>query len=196
VTTPRRFLSPPAAPSDKGAASAPSFRAAIGLTTVIAACVLSLPWLERYHPAMGILRPTRRTEADLQALVDRLPRAAGPAKVFTRMEWANYLTWSAPGSASVFVEGRVELYPDDTWQRYLTVTESRPGWNAVLDRYGVDCLLLDETYHRELISRVGQSPAWSLRLRAGPAVLFVRREAEMPGEAPAGAARGIAGVDF
>ena len=98
---------------------------------------------------------------------------------------------SAPGRSSVFVEGHIELYPDDTWRRYLTVTEGRPGWDRVLDRNGVDYLILDESYHAALIERVDQSHDWSRQMRAGSAVPFARREQVAPGPA-----RGVAGIDF
>jgi hypothetical protein len=182
-----------AAPARNSPASAPSILATISLAMILCAVILSLPWLERYHPAMGTLRTARRTEADLQVLADQLPNGKAPARVFTRMEWANYLAWSASDRSSVFVEGRVELYPDDTWQRYLTVTEARPGWEGVLDGYGVDYLLLDETYHRALVERVGHSPRWSRQMRAGPAVLFARRNAAAPDAPPA---PDLAGLDF
>jgi hypothetical protein len=171
------------------------------LAVIIGAAALSLPWLQRANPLLGTVRSDHRTEADLQALADRLPRGGGPpAKVFTRLEWANYLTWSAGCRASVFAEGRIELYPDDTWRRYLTVTQAGPGWEAVLDDYGVDFLLLDQTYHRSLLERVNQSTAWSRRASAGPAVLFARNksgpgEATAPLSAPLPSA-GVAASDF
>jgi len=183
--------------------------AAVALATIAFAAILSISWFEQYHPAMGALRPARRTESDLQTLADRLPRGEGvPARVFTRLEWANYLAWSAPDRASVFAEGRIELYPDDTWRQYLVVSGGGPGWERVLDRYGVEYLLLDDTYHRPLIDRVDQSPHWSRQGRAGSAILFARRAGAGPGAPatpPAPAPHGslpptppghIAGVDF
>jgi hypothetical protein len=182
--------------------------AAAALATIVVAALLSVPWLERYHPAMGALRPARRTEADLQALADQLLHGgATPSRVFTRLEWANFLTWSAPARASVFAEGRIELYPDDTWRQYLAVSAGGPGWERVLDRYGVDYLLLDDAYHRPLIDRVEQSPRWSRQSRAGSAILFARRAGTGPdapatppatplAAPPSAPSGGVAGADF
>jgi hypothetical protein len=162
------------------AADRPSRWAAASLATLLGACVLSLPWLERFNPVLGTLRPAARPESDLQVALDRV--AAGTAdedgarpRVFTRMEWANYVAWSTGGRCPVFVEGHVELYPDETWESYLTVTGGRPGWDGVLDRHAVDYLLLDEAYHWSLLSRVRESSQWMRRAQSGPAVLFERR---------------------
>ena len=190
----------PAAPPHPGpllegegesASSRPSPAAAYALAVLATVCVLSLPWLERWNPVLGRLRPAGRTEAELQIVADGL-RSQGGARVFTRMEWANYLAWSLNGSCPVFVEGHVELYPDDTWAQYLVVTEGRGEWERLLDEHRVDYLLLDETYHGALLPRVRESPRWRRRASAGPAVLFERR----PPAAPGGAAGTVAGGGF
>ncbi len=181
-------------PTAKGSPDRASPFAAATLATLAIAAVFSLPWLERYHPAMGWLRAAHRTESDLRGIADTLPDQTAPSRVFTRMEWANYLEWSAPGRAAVFVEGRVELYPDDVWRHYLTVSAAGEGWDRVLDDYAVDYLLLDATYHARLLERVSHSPLWSEQARAGPAVLFARRNA-LPAPPPSAAPR-VAGLDF
>ena len=49
-------------------------------------------------------------------MVDRIDDAA-PSRVFTRLEWGEYLDWAAHPKARVFMDGRIEIYPDDVWQR-------------------------------------------------------------------------------
>lgn len=184
---------PRSGPASEPQSPGPSLAAAGVCVALLTVAVLSLPWLESYNPVMKHLRTTHRLESDLQAVAEKLP--AGPermasrdgtpdpapaagearARVFTRMEWANYLNWAAPDRSAVFVEGHVELYPDATWRRYLTVTRGRPGWNTVLDESAVDYLLLDATYHAALVERVKRSGGWSQRAAAGPAILFERR---------------------
>lgn len=156
----------------------PSWPAAAATCAIVAVCLGSLPWLERYSPLIGTLRPAHRTESDLDALTaDVLSAPAGPPRVFARMEWANYLAWRADGRARVFVEGHVELYPQPQWDQYVTVNDARVGWQRVLDDYGVTVLLLDQTYHRALLSELRKSTEWAMRGRAGDAILFQRRGA-------------------
>jgi hypothetical protein len=155
------------------------------VATILAFCIGSLPWLEEVSPLL-MARSPHRTESDLRAVADALPVSApAPARVFTRMEWANYLAWRFEGRAPVFVEGHVELYPAETWDQFVTVNDARPGWEAVLDQHSVRFLLLDQTYHGPLLSEVQRSERWMQRARAGAAILFERRGAR-PGADVAG----------
>ena len=76
----------------------------------------------------------------------------------------------------MYMDGRIEVYPDAVWDRYAAVTAGRADWQAILDADRADVLLLDETYHGDLLSRVRRSTHWREATRSGPAVLFVRSE--------------------
>jgi hypothetical protein len=145
--------------------------AGVALAGILAACVASLPWLEAYSPLMRASRSARRTESDLDVVAARI---TGDHRVFTRMEWANYLGWRTAGRSRVFVEGHVELYSDDVWAEYVTVNDARPGWREVLDGRGVRFLVLDQTYHAALLSEVRGRDDWAPRAAAGPALLYER----------------------
>jgi hypothetical protein len=184
------------ATTSRGDSARPSRVACVALVGLAVVCVLSVPWMEKYNPVLGTLRPAGRTETDLQTVAEGLAGREG-ARVFTRLDWANYLAWSLEGRCPVFVEGHVELYPDETWRQYVAVAGGSPRWGEVLDRYGVDYLLLDEADQDGLLSRVRQSPRWIRRARAGPAVLFGRREtarAAGPSHGLGGAQNGAAGA--
>ena len=152
-----------------------SVPAVVMLALVSGAVVLSVPGLERYNPIFGTLRPTRRPEADLEAVVARLAERSDDARVFTRLEWGEYLDWAAyPRGGRTFIDGRIEIYPDDVWQQYHAVTSARADWQGILDGRGVDYLLLDSTYHVELLPHVRASGQWERVCGAGPAVLYTR----------------------
>jgi hypothetical protein len=172
-------------------AAAPSRRAFIGVAAIAAACLGSLPWFDRYSPMMAA-RDSHRTEADLADLAPAL----NDSRVFSRMEWSNYLAWQSRGRAKVFVEGHVELYPPDVWDRFTTVNDARPGWREVLDDYRVRFLVLDQTYHAALLSEVRRTGEWLEVARRGDAVLFGRRLAPTPGTGGDVARSDPAGGDF
>ena len=150
--------------------------AAIMLGGIGVVVVLSTPLLERYNPVLGTLRPATRPEQHIQAMVDRIDDAT-PSRVFSRLEWGEYLVWSAYPKSSVFMDGRIEIYPDDVWHEYHAVTSARDDWETILARRGVDYLLLDSAFHGELMPRVESSPRWRRVDAAGPAVLYERRPA-------------------
>ncbi len=67
--------------------------------------------------------------------------------LFSRFEWGEYLTWLLGPRFPVFMDGRIEIFPDEVWAQYSTVTVGRAQWHEVLNRYAVDYLLLDAPYH-------------------------------------------------
>jgi hypothetical protein len=148
----------------------PSFAAAGMLAVMFGAAVLCVPWLERYNPVFAGLRSASRPEADIEAVAGRVN-----GRVFTRLEWGEYLDWAAYPNSRVFMDGRIEIYPDDVWQEYHAVTSARDDWELILARRGVDYLLLDSAYHGELMPRVEASPHWRRVDASGPAVLYSRR---------------------
>jgi hypothetical protein len=152
----------------------PSTANAIVCGFLALAVVLSLPWLEAFNPVLARPGRAHRTEADLQVVADRLT-AEGGGRVFTRFAWGEYLGWSLAPCGTVFLDGRIEIFPDEVWAEYCAVTRGRGDWEEILARYGVTHLLLDETgYHHELLPLVERSPAWREVCRQGDAVLFVR----------------------
>jgi hypothetical protein len=154
----------------------PTAGAAVAVAGLFAAVVLSLPWLERYN--LVLTRPGRahRVESDLQAVADRLAAEAPGGRVFTRFSWGEYLGWSLAGRCTVFMDGRIEIFPDEVWAQYNAVVRGRADWEEILDGYRVDYLLLDTGgYHQGLLPLVERSPARRPVLRQGDGVLFVRQ---------------------
>jgi hypothetical protein len=125
---------------------------------------------------LAAVRPAHRDEDDLEEVVQHLPPADGGGRIFSRFEWGEYLGWELePRGYTVFMDGRIEIFPDDVWDRYAAVTKGRADWETILDGYHVDCLLLDSSYHADLLPQVERSADWEKTFQAGKAVLFVRR---------------------
>jgi hypothetical protein len=161
-------------------AERPSWVAAgVGLVVVLQV-VFSLPGLDRYNPLLGPTRRGPRVEDDLDAVQQQLTALGKPGRIYTHFEWGEYLAWSDAPSCKIFMDGRIEIYPDDVWDKYSAVTTASTRWNAVLDEYGVDYLVLDTDLHGKsgLLQRVTQSPVWRQAFVSRRAVLFVRRAAE------------------
>jgi hypothetical protein len=153
----------------------PTLGAGLTCGVMLAAMIISLPWLERWNPLLQYVRTTHRTEYDLQEVADRLKREGGPARVFTRFEWSEYLTWALPADFKVFMDGRIEIFPDNVWEEYVAVTSGRADWQQILDRYAVDYLIVDAGgYHSRLRPLVEESRYWQRVSEAGPATLYRR----------------------
>src|SRR5665213_1128311 len=152
----------------------PSFAGGSLAAVLLAICVLSLPQMGRYNPLFGSVRSANRMEDNLRRVSRVLNGAPADGRVFSRLEWGEYLDWSLGPCHRVFMDGRIEAYSDGHWQEYCTVTSAATGWQDVLDRYQVNWLLLDSTYHHRLLRAVRYSARWKQAAASGPAILFAR----------------------
>jgi hypothetical protein len=154
----------------------PAWDATLAFAAILVLAVMSLPGLQRYNPVLAGRLAAPRMEEELDNVHVRLAELAPRGRIFTRLEWGEYLTWSFSPHYQVFMDGRVEIYPDKVWQQYSILTKGQTGWEKVLDDYRVDFLLLDGTYHNRtgLLARVEESPHWQRLQQAGPALLYVR----------------------
>lgn len=141
----------------------PTRSAAVVFALIVLAMVLSVPGLQAYNPLLNLQgRAQPRTEQDLDTVRGHLVAHAKAGRVFTRFEWGEYLGWAAAPQFTVFMDGRIEIYPDNVWQEYIAVTTGQNNWQRLLDEYQVNVLVLDARYHGDngLLGRVKASPHW------------------------------------
>jgi hypothetical protein len=154
----------------------PSFGNALACSCLVLVMIFSLPWLEAFNPILSRPERSHRTETDLQALADRLRAEGSRGRIFTRFAWGEYLGWSLARDFTVFMDGRIEIIPDEVWQQYVAVTRGRTDWDTILAHYDVDYLLLDASgYHHDLLPLLERSPAWRPLDRRGDVLLFARQ---------------------
>ena len=153
----------------------PSRGAALLCGGLVFVMVLSLPWLERINPVMALPGRAHRQEDDLQALAERIAAEKPNARIFTCFAWGEYFTWSFASHGKVFMDGRIEIIPNEVWNEYVEITRGRSEWESILDRYEVDYLILDGTgYHHDLLPHVERSSKWQVIAANGNAILFGR----------------------
>lgn len=117
-----------------------------------------------------------------QAETDNYPRNAIaylrthdlPRHVFTSYEWGGYLLWNLFPRYRDFMDSRADtLFNDRILHAYLTAYAARPGWKSVLNRYGVQDVLVQGS--SPLAQVLAQDHGWRLAMSDHLAVLYVRR---------------------
>jgi hypothetical protein len=76
------------------------------------------------------------------------------ANVLTRYEWGGYVLHELhPVGAHVFVDGRMHKYAPDVLAAYLEIIDAEPGWEELMESYGVEAILVSAD------TRVAMGPA-------------------------------------
>jgi hypothetical protein len=160
----------------EGDAKQPSVIVGGVFTLIVLAFVFSLPGLAEFNPLLGPTRRGQRLEDDLEAIHRHLETTAAPGNIYSHFEWGEYLSWSVTPQWKIFMDGRIEIYPDEVWEKYMAVTAAKSGWQEILDEYVVGYLILDSDLHGRsgLLARVEESSHWQQAFQTHSAVLFVR----------------------
>ncbi|HUQ68068.1 MAG TPA: hypothetical protein VM165_01010, partial [Planctomycetaceae bacterium] len=144
---------------------------------------LGLVWIFFAYSPIG-LRLLHKTEPKLTAAVSpETPLSATKwlnehppvGQVFNTYEWGDYLQWAGPPGMPIFVNSHAHLVPREVWQHYLNVVDVTVEWEDVLDRYGVNTVVLDTQYRDALIRRLKDHAKWTLRYEDKQAAIFVRK---------------------
>lgn len=162
------------------AESAPSPRS--GKWSVV---TLGLVWIGFAYSPIG-LRLLHKTEPKLASAVSPdtplsavkwLKEHPPVGQIFNTYEWGDYLQWAGPAELKVFVNSHAQLVPREVWQHYLNVIDVSAEWEDVLDRYGVNTIVLDTQYREPLIRRLKDHAKWRVAFEDRQAAIFVRKKA-------------------
>jgi hypothetical protein len=97
-------------------------------------------------------------------------------QMFNTYEWGDYLLWGGPTGVKVFVASHAHLVPEEIWQDYLHVINLGASWDALLDRYSINTVLLDKRRQVPLIDRLRDHEEWQLDYEDHQATVFTRKQ--------------------
>ena len=142
---------------------APEERVQVGMNRLIAATALLaivalLPWWR--SPAASGHTPLLGTDTPVAAAEYLSDLGDKPRRLFTDIGYASYVTWTSAGTIPVFMDGRLELYPQEQALDYAAASAGR---NSVrlLDSYSVDAVLASRATQAGLIDALVESGNWT-----------------------------------
>ena len=83
------------------------------------------------------------------------------------------MEFSAP-QLPVFVDPRIELFPNDVWNDYFAVSEGRAGWDKILARWDVPIVILHPAWAGGLLGVISHDPHWRLLARSSEGAVYTR----------------------
>jgi hypothetical protein len=96
-----------------------------------------------------------------------------PHPLWNDFAFGSYLTFALP-SRPVGMDGRFFVYPPEEMDKYQRVSHDLPEWESLLERDGVNLLLLSFVNQSSLIKNVETSNQWCEQYRDETAVIFSR----------------------
>jgi hypothetical protein len=106
-----------------------------------------------------------------------------PGKMFNFFDIGGFLDWQLYPGALTFIDGRA--YNQQVFMEHQSVTGGAPGWERILDKYGITYIVLKTMDSSGMILPIvpilANDPNWSLVFSDGLFVIFVRNAPELRG---------------
>jgi hypothetical protein len=138
---------------------------------LVVLAVAFLPWWRTVAPPTG----TGLLADAPTALTDALVRSVPPGtRVFNAQRWGSWMEFVGP-RYPVTVDARIEVTSAQVWRLYSKVSIGQQGWQSILNRWGVRCVLAARDQQRDLLPFIRRDPGWRLVSSDAAGMLFVRR---------------------
>lgn len=113
------------------------------------------------------------TPIDISSYLTRNPPQG---LVFNTYEWGDYLLWAGPKDLQVFVNSHAHLVPAEVWKDYFIIANTATGWEAKLDAYGVNAVVVDEQTRGDLIKSLEKLDTWEKKFSDNKGAVFFRKK--------------------
>lgn len=97
-----------------------------------------------------------------------------PGPLWSHISFSSYLIYALP-ERPVWSDTRLELYPLEQSERYLTISKAAPGWQDLLAEEQIRLLMIDRVMQANLFEAVQQSTEWQLAYEDNRVAIFSRR---------------------
>jgi hypothetical protein len=131
------------------------------LLAIAASAVLLLPW---WNDIQLVAAPQHLVVATEEATVPG-------ARLMVHQTYASWFELALP-DRPVFVDSRIELYPETVWADYEALIDGRSDWPEIVDRWQADAIVTDRSW--TLIPFLRTSPSWRLAFENRDGFVFVR----------------------
>ena len=137
----------------------------IGITGMLLASGVHLDWQREGYKFRENIFPVRA--------VDWLDEHPQSGNMFNEFGWGGYLIYRQWPEKKVFMDGQLDFYGETLTRRHQQLIKADPGWEQVVEAYGIDWMLVpvDEPIARVLVVH----PDWITLYEDDVAVIFSKR---------------------
>jgi hypothetical protein len=83
-------------------------------------------------------------------------------RIFATETQGDYLLWALPSEYPVLLYSHVHLFPPEHWRDGLMVMKGEPGWRELLDRHGVNLVVVEAEERPRLTKALHADPDWQI----------------------------------
>ena len=94
-------------------------------------------------------------------------------RMFNDYNSGGYLIYKLYPDVPVFVDGRTDFYGNDLLKDYFRIDHAEPGWDGLLQQYGVEVVLIDKQL--PLAKALDADPSWNQEFSGPNEVVYARR---------------------
>lgn len=180
-------------PRRRGIEKRPATDSRAALVFAIALGVLALftlPWLRYVNPLLPAAKRAELADDDPRNAIAALVRMKASGNVFCPMEWGAYVCWHLGDEAKVFIDGRLDFFPDEVWDEYVTLGTAQDNWQELLEKYEIRWVLWDKRLGEQLPNALSALPREWDRVYDDPLAVVYRLATapadDMPASKPPG----------
>jgi hypothetical protein len=150
----------------------------VRLLLVLLLVVSSFPWSRQFQPWLPEHQRTLVSAQYPIGAADFLESHQLGSRVYNDHAWGAYIDWRLWPRYQPIVDSAVEAHPTEVWEDIIFITYGHASWEALLDRYAADIMLIPNKPWAPLNQAVSQSPNWQRVYRDTTAVIYVRAGAD------------------
>jgi hypothetical protein len=136
-------------------------------TVIVGLLTVSLALTSASH--RYAFEPDSFPEAAMAAVAELRPAGS----LFNEMPWGGYLLYHRP-DIPVFIDGQTDFYGEELSKDYLRIRELAPGALELLNRYGIDWVLVRSNL--PLVQGLDLHQSWNCIYRDQTATICVRAD--------------------
>lgn len=96
--------------------------------------------------------------------------------VYIPAEWAGYVMHDGPTDIRSMVNLHVHVIPKEVWTDYLRLLSGPSDWSALLDRYRINLVVVDQERQPRLLEKLQSSEEWRTEYMDRQSAVFARVE--------------------
>lgn len=104
-------------------------------------------------------------------ITEAAARLPAGSRILAYQPWGSWFEFALP-DLPVFVDSRIELYPERIWDDYAAVADAKARWRDTLERWEPDAIAADDEW--DILPLLRADPAWRVAYEDDDGVLFVR----------------------